>query len=334
MRAVITKREYEQLSAYVDGQLSAREKNRLEERIGKLPELQSALLDIKQIKSLLGTVPHRHAPRNFTLTPAMVAEIEAQQKRPGRRDLFPVFSFTSALATIALVASFVIQLLPGSQSLWSANTIAKEELAQQPTMQVEMAPEEPPITGITGATQEAGILEALPSMKLEQPQQGVSDTRQPPVIMWNNPNNNVETYSMGGESAALPGEKGLGGGSGMSGSAEPLPEGAIIVPLEGVASLQPTAVAAQPAAPTVESNAKKLEGESPILGIPPADQGGKITNQKALDVISDINQAPTAEPESSRFTSPVRLVSIGMVQAMLALIAVLAGMGAFYFRRR
>src|SRR5512142_1758722 len=74
MRAQISNRDYEQLSAYIDGQLSPAERRKLEERLRARTDLQVALDEMNRTRSLLRSAPRRRAPRNFTLTPAMVGE--------------------------------------------------------------------------------------------------------------------------------------------------------------------------------------------------------------------------------------------------------------------
>jgi hypothetical protein len=91
----ISMREWEALSAYLDGQLSAKERTRLETRLEQMPELRSALEDLRQTRSVLRSQPKVRAPRNFTLTPDMVG----LKARPVRRaPAYPFFRLASALA--------------------------------------------------------------------------------------------------------------------------------------------------------------------------------------------------------------------------------------------
>ena len=64
-------RDLEQLSAYLDGQLSQSSRTRLETRIQSDPALASALEELRQTRAFLRRTPQRRAPRNFTLTPGM-----------------------------------------------------------------------------------------------------------------------------------------------------------------------------------------------------------------------------------------------------------------------
>jgi hypothetical protein len=87
-------RDIEQLSAYLDGQLSPSDSARLESRLKSDPELASAYDDLRSTRSILRKLPSRKAPRNFTLTRKM-----AGLKPPLPRTYF-TFRFATALATM------------------------------------------------------------------------------------------------------------------------------------------------------------------------------------------------------------------------------------------
>ena len=135
MRANLTTRDYEQLSAYIDGQLAPGEQRKLEERLRARPELQVALDEMQRTRALLRQAPRRRAPRNFTLTPAMVGE---QRRKPAPwAGWFPALSFTSALAALALVVTIALQFAPpGSTS----QTIAMQPPAEMQEMPAAEAP--------------------------------------------------------------------------------------------------------------------------------------------------------------------------------------------------
>lgn len=65
-------RDQELLSAYLDGQLSSRQRRRLEARLEQEAALRQALEELRQTRALLRRLPAREVPRNFTLTPHMV----------------------------------------------------------------------------------------------------------------------------------------------------------------------------------------------------------------------------------------------------------------------
>jgi hypothetical protein len=135
----ISTRDWEALSAYLDGQLPVRETGRLERRLAADPNLQEALEDLQNTRALVRNIPRLRAPRNFTLTPEMVG---MRQPRP---PAYPAFQLASVLATILFVLVMVGDFLfiPGV-----AMAPAPQELAGQPQITMleeatEMAPAEP-----------------------------------------------------------------------------------------------------------------------------------------------------------------------------------------------
>jgi hypothetical protein len=93
-------REIEQLSSYLDGQLSQSESARLEARISSDPELASAFNDLRAARGILRKLPSRKAPRNFTLTRQMVG------LKPPLPRSYSFFRFSTAFATVLLVLTF------------------------------------------------------------------------------------------------------------------------------------------------------------------------------------------------------------------------------------
>jgi anti-sigma factor RsiW len=100
MKAQLSPKDWQQISEYLDDQLTPKEKNRLEERIRVRPELRNGLEELRHTRLVLRSVPKRRAPHNFTLTPEMVRPRSISR-------LFPVLSFSSALATILIVVTLV-----------------------------------------------------------------------------------------------------------------------------------------------------------------------------------------------------------------------------------
>jgi anti-sigma factor RsiW len=98
-------RDIEQLSSYLDGQLSSSDSARLKSRIASDPELASALNDIRAARNTLRKMPSRKAPRNFTLTRQMVG------LKPPLPRLYSFFRFSTALATILLMITFAANVL-------------------------------------------------------------------------------------------------------------------------------------------------------------------------------------------------------------------------------
>jgi hypothetical protein len=104
MKTQITGREWEDLSAYLDGQLSPKESARLEEKLQARADLRRALEELSRTRMLLRSQPPVRAPRNFLLSPKMVGERRAPA--PANR-LFPVMRLASALAMALFVLALV-----------------------------------------------------------------------------------------------------------------------------------------------------------------------------------------------------------------------------------
>jgi hypothetical protein len=96
MKPQISSRDLKSLSLFLDGQLSPAERQRLEKRLQGNQALSQALNEMQQTRTILRSMPKRRAPHNFTLSPQM---IEVRGKKP----VFPVLGFISALASILFV---------------------------------------------------------------------------------------------------------------------------------------------------------------------------------------------------------------------------------------
>jgi hypothetical protein len=100
-------RQREQLSAYIDGELSAAERAELERHIPGCPECQEALGELRRVHDLLAALPMPKAPRSFALPldirpPAHPAQPATQQTAP-RRSRASLIQWTGAIAaTIGL----------------------------------------------------------------------------------------------------------------------------------------------------------------------------------------------------------------------------------------
>ncbi len=99
-------RDVEQLNAYLDGELDATQRRRLESRLGSDPELKSILDELREARMVLRRLPQRRAPRNFTLTPKMAGV------KPPLPRAYPVFRYASAFAAILLFLSYASNFLP------------------------------------------------------------------------------------------------------------------------------------------------------------------------------------------------------------------------------
>jgi hypothetical protein len=285
MSGRISSRDYERLCAYLDGQLPPHERGQMAHELHKRPDLQRELEQLRRTRQVLRSVPMHKVPHNFILTRAMAA---------ARRSplILPIFQFASALSTLAVVVLLVLDLSMGTlfQSASAANA---------------------PLAAVRSAAAAA------------------TETPAPQIIEWNN------TGSGGGSAAT-----GLGGGYGggpsvanssMAVSTEttgvatdmtqkmatpPAPE----QPMLSVPQAQATP---QPEATQAPSFSAQSGNDNPILGIPPANQQGKI--------IVSPTATPTSAPESvvTEVFPFRRIIELG-----LALLAVGTAIAALFLRRQ
>jgi len=101
MKDNLSKRDWETISAYLDGQLSGRKLTRFESRLEQDSQLQVALDEIRNTQHVLRNTPRLRTSRSFMLTP----EMAGQPHRMPR--LAPVFGWASAVASFLLVLFLV-----------------------------------------------------------------------------------------------------------------------------------------------------------------------------------------------------------------------------------
>ncbi len=125
MNGKVSLRDFEALSAYLDGALDERSRTRLEKRIQSEVALKQEFEALKRTRVILRSQPRMRAPRNFTLTPQM-----AGTRQPARYTLgaYPVLRLASVLATIFLVLVMAGDLIGSSMR---PQTIAASDLPQQ-----------------------------------------------------------------------------------------------------------------------------------------------------------------------------------------------------------
>jgi hypothetical protein len=95
MKNQITSRDYELISAYLDNQLSEKERALLETRLKVDPELRKELHEITKTRLLVRSLPQLRAPHNYYVNATAV------RVHPTLR-LAPVFGIVSAVASVLL----------------------------------------------------------------------------------------------------------------------------------------------------------------------------------------------------------------------------------------
>lgn len=82
-------RQREQLSAYIDGELSAAERAELERHIPGCPECQEALGELRRVHDLLAALPMPKAPRSFALPLDTLRDTRPDAPQPPARQPAP-----------------------------------------------------------------------------------------------------------------------------------------------------------------------------------------------------------------------------------------------------
>jgi len=153
MTKQLSAQDFENLSAYLDGELTAQEQSRLERALEHSSELQQALDELRRTRIILRSASRLRAPRNFTLTPEMVGGL-----KPARNSFFGfnALRFSSALASVLLVLTIV-----GEWFAFSGPLAAPAALESGPASQEETIPPEaallPPAT-----SEPAGLRQSAP----------------------------------------------------------------------------------------------------------------------------------------------------------------------------
>lgn len=170
-------RDIENLSAYLDGQLSASDAARLEARLKTDPELDSVLSDLRTARGILRKLPARKAPRNFTLTRQMVG------LKPPLPRTYPLFRLATVFASILFLFSFTATALSPMFSLTpptmnsffgmggGGDAAMEEPAATEEAFAAEMAPaaEAPSVQEAAPAATEAAVEESAPYAVTEDP---------------------------------------------------------------------------------------------------------------------------------------------------------------------
>jgi hypothetical protein len=138
MKKNLSPRDWELLSAYIDGQLSNGKRVQLEARLDVNPDLRAALDDLTRTRAMLRSLPRLKAPRSFRITPEMVG-----QREPRR--LYPFFQLASAISSVMLILVLLTDFL-GFRFQAPIGRMASQ--APEPTIEAEVLLESAP-PGIT-----------------------------------------------------------------------------------------------------------------------------------------------------------------------------------------
>jgi len=176
MNNQFTTRDYELISAYLDNQLSAKDREQFEIRLKAEPALRKELQEIGKTRTLLRNLPKLKAPHNYFI------KVEPVRAKSSLR-LAPIFGVISAIASIILIL-----VIFGSTLFSDAGPVAMAPAPQsQPTTQVLQSETERSMPKVVTPTLEA------PSVMLAAPG---SDTTPPSA------SENLASQTPPGETAA------------------------------------------------------------------------------------------------------------------------------------
>ncbi len=132
MNNQMTQRDYELISAYLDGQLSGKERFQFEARLKTDPLLQKELHEIGKTRLLIRNLPKLRAPRNFFVSSKVISKGKVQPL-PARRSfrLAPSMGIVSAIATILFTL-----IIFGDKLLSTSGPVALAPALQAPQVTI------------------------------------------------------------------------------------------------------------------------------------------------------------------------------------------------------
>ena len=313
MSGRISSRDYERLCAYLDGQLPNHEQGQMAHELQKRPDLRQELEQLRRTRQVLRSVPMHKVPHNFILTRAMVTT----RKSPL---LIPIFQFASALSTLAVVVLLILDLSMGTLFQSAAAASAPKAAVRVAAVAATQAPSPQIIEWNNATGGGSGSVMAAPLGLGGGNGGGPSTTSSGLAAPTEAPGVASDMTALSAMTPApstLPTEA-----VGVALSA-PTPE--VVQPMLNTtsATVQPPAMPVAPtAAPAFSAQSENNSANnSPILGIPPADQQGKIIT----------SPTPTSAPESVvSVVFPFRR----LLELVLALLAVGTAVAALLLRRQ
>ncbi len=110
LRKTEEEKRQEQLTAYIDGELSARERQAFEQELARNDALRADVDAQQQVKLMLKQAPRLRAPRNFTLDPAVYGQRTAYTPSFAER-LYPQLRVATAVMAVLLVGVISLEFL-------------------------------------------------------------------------------------------------------------------------------------------------------------------------------------------------------------------------------
>jgi hypothetical protein len=312
----LTDSDYELLSAYLDGALTAEERAYVDARLDAEPELRAELAALRQTVALVKDLAPMRAPRDFTLTPNMV-------RRP-RVLIFPataVFGALSAVAAIVLITLGIgLLTLRGSLvgTLAPAGTITgltDQQVAQAPTLTLGRDGEiaVTPLAGFAALpsptqstdnrTENSIAMTSLPTT--ESPKSTEADATGARIA---EPDNEAQTFAAGNAPASPPVDAGDAAG-------EMADEGTFVQPYSPQADAVQSQQTAQAESPfTMAVPAPGLAAEATQTR---GDTGADVDDNTMMDGLT-ANEETQSSAASSLMQAPAQPPSAAQAQSEMA----------------
>lgn len=134
------------ISSYMDGELDPEPQAALEADIARDPTLRRRVEEMQQVAAMVRAMPMREPPRNYLLTPSMIAEPKPEPQHARRRMPLGLMRLASSLVAIAFVISFGLTVLQRGMMPATVADRGPEAapLRQQEEIQLAEAPQAPP----------------------------------------------------------------------------------------------------------------------------------------------------------------------------------------------
>lgn len=294
MTKQLSVQEFENLSAYLDGELTSQEQSRLEHALEHSSELRQALDELRRTRIILRSASRLRAPRNFTLTAAMVGAV-----KPARKSFFAfnALRFSSALASILLVLTII-----GEWFTFSGPLAAPVAMVSEPANQAEALPPDAALK--PASTPEAAELRQ--SAPQEPSARGLETPSQTPL-----PTGEISMFA----AEATPGDV-----------------NALEAPMAGSSALvaeTPTAEALlAEETPAEELDALAMPADETAIALAEQPAEPMAYGEPAPSETGDaVAMQPTAPEETSNSHLPWRLAQVAML-----VLAVLTAAGAYLIR--
>lgn len=164
-----TDRDLEILSAYIDGEISTKDREKLKTRLSEDAGLRKTLEELQSTRQVIRSLPSLRAPRNYFVSAEMVGQKETASRA------FPVLRFASVLASVIFVLLFLGDILiprsgvlPAPMAARVSESIIEEaEMPAAESVQREMETEAP--AAVEGEAIELPVAEA-PQFESESPE--------------------------------------------------------------------------------------------------------------------------------------------------------------------